>query len=98
MPALSCYANVHDTAVALLERKGYQVWFDAETDLFFAEREGWDFAADDPVALLGVIAIYEATAPRGYEDYWWRDRAATGATQRLPRKPARKYVSVIERN
>lgn len=97
MPALSYYTNVHDTAVALLERKGFQIWFEPETDVYFAERDGWDFVADDPVALLGLVAIYEAAGPSEHEEYWWRDRGAAGVTKRLPTKPRRKYVSVVDR-
>ena len=72
MPALSEYANVFDTAVAVLERKGYQVWVSPRTDLVWAQRDGWDFAAETPIALLGLVAIYEHTRPAGYTEYWWR--------------------------
>ena len=97
MPALSQYSNVHDTAVALLRQKGYQVWTSAAGDTWYAERDGWDFAAFDPVGLLGVVAIFEAVAPADYREYWWRDEAAAGAASSLPTQPTRPYVPVYRR-
>jgi hypothetical protein len=97
MPTLSQYTNVFDTAVALLHRKGYQVWRDDPSQLYFAERDGWDFAADDPVGLLGVVSIYEERAPTGYSEYWWRSSADTGSERALPTKPARPYTPVYAR-
>lgn len=96
MPTLSQYTNVHDTAVALLQRKGYQVWRDDGARLYCAERDGWDFAADDPVGLLGVVTIFEARRPTTYAEYWWRDDAARGAESRLPPRPERPYASVMK--
>ena len=94
MPALSQYTNVESTAVAVLRTKGFQVWEDREAELIWAEKDGWDFAADSACALLGVVAIYEAVRPATYEQYWWRLRE--GGTV-LPAGP-RPYRSVIERD
>jgi hypothetical protein len=94
MPALSQYSNVDDTAVALLKRKGYQVWRNDEHQLYYAERDGWDFAANDPVGLLGIIAIFETVSPTEFREYWWRDDSAAGLTYRLPTSPERQYRPV----
>jgi hypothetical protein len=94
MPTLSQYTNVHDTAVDLLHRKGYQVWRDEGAQLYYAERDGWDFAVDDPVGLLGVVAIYEARQPSAYVEYWWRDDSVSGAERRLPTRPERDFMPV----
>lgn len=72
MPALSYYTNVHNTALVVLERKGYRLW--TENEVYCAEKDGWDFMADDPVQLLGVVAIYEFQKPAEYQEYWWRLR------------------------
>lgn len=95
MPALSEYSNVYNTAILILEQKGFRVWRDPETDLFCCERDGWDFMADSPCGLLGVVAIFEFKAPADFREYWWRqegpDRYGSLPTQSPP------YVSVVDR-
>jgi hypothetical protein len=78
VPALGEYANVFDTALAVLEQKGYDVWKDEAADVFCAQRGGWDFTADSPISLLGLVAIYEHTRPQAYTEYWWRAVPAHG--------------------
>lgn len=92
MPTLSEYANVYGTALQVLKDKGYQVWFEPTTNLFWAERNGWDFAADSPTGLLGVVAIYEHRRPDQYKEYWWRGDEID--VQDLPAVPA-PYSSVL---
>ncbi len=72
MPSLSEYVNVYNTALEVLRVKGYRVWFDKEADMYCAEKDGWDFMADGPISLLGLVAIYEHQNPSTYRDYWWR--------------------------
>ena len=71
MPALSEHVNVYTTAIAVLERKGFSVWYEREQDTFFAQRDGWDFAADNPVSLLGLVTIFEYKNPSEYTSRWW---------------------------
>lgn len=59
MPALSEYTNVYNTALNILDKKGFSTWYDDEIDMFCAEKDGWDFMAESPCALLGVVSIYE---------------------------------------
>jgi hypothetical protein len=94
MPALSEYANVYDTALAVLEQKGFSVWKNEKTDLFYAQREGWDFVAENPISLLGLVAIYEHKKPEAYCEYWWKTASAQGS-QSLP-TIAPEYVSVTK--
>jgi hypothetical protein len=96
MPTLSQYTNVYNTAVALLRKKGFQVWRD-EGQRYWAERDGWDFLADDPVGLLGLVAIFEARCPPEWTEYWWRDAEASYAHRNLPAAPARPYEPVYVR-
>jgi hypothetical protein len=72
MPALSYYSNVHNTALVILQRKGYRLWAEQDGDLICAEKDGWDFMADDPVQLPGVIAIYEFHHPPACSESWWK--------------------------
>jgi hypothetical protein len=72
MPALSYWLNVHNTALVVLQRKGYRVWTVHEGEKICAEKNGWDFMADDPVQLLGVVAIYEHHQPSAHHEYWWK--------------------------
>ncbi|MFC5474361.1 hypothetical protein [Paraherbaspirillum soli] len=73
MAALSEYANVQDTALKILLKKGYQFWFDDRTELYCAEKNGWDFKAESPCGLLGIVTIYEFKNPGQYSEYWWKE-------------------------
>ncbi|MBI6547190.1 hypothetical protein [Xenorhabdus lircayensis] len=73
MPALSEYTNVYNTALNILDKKGYRVWYDKKLQAYCAEKNGWDFMGNTPCGLLGVIAIYEYKQPEEYQEYWWRD-------------------------
>jgi hypothetical protein len=95
VPALGEYANVFDTALAVLEQKGYAVWKDETADMFCAQRAGWDFTADSPISLLGLVAIYEHKHPDTYTEYWWRTQPAHG-WQSLPTTPP-DYTPVWQR-
>ncbi len=96
MAALSEYANVHNTALHVLYAKGFQVWHDKETDLYCAERGGWDFMAESPTSLLGVVAIYEYRNPSRYAEYWWREEGPADF-RNLPSKP-KPYKPVWKKN
>ena len=92
MPALSEYTNVYNTALNVLKKKGFQSWYDEETDLFCAEKDGWDFMADSPCGLLGVVTIVEFIQPKNHEEYWWRVEDEQ-LYRNIPSEP-KKYVSV----
>lgn len=92
MPALSEYINVYNTALLILLRKGFQVWYDEETKSYCAEREGWDFTAQSPCGLLGVIAIFEHKQPSEYREYWWREEGPI-IRDKLPSEP-KPYTAV----
>jgi hypothetical protein len=95
MPALSEYSNVYNDALLILLKKGYQVWYSKDADVYCAERNGWDFQADTPCGLLGIVAIYEFRQPAAYVEYWWREDGSDVYHQ-LPEQP-RPYKSVVER-
>jgi hypothetical protein len=95
VPALGDYPNVWDSALAVLEEKGYAVWHSPGADLYYAQRDGWDFAADTPTALLGLVAIYEHRDPAGYAENWWRAQPRHKSTE-LPATPP-DYIPVWQR-
>ena len=72
MATLSEYSNVYNTALNILDQKGFRLWYDDETNMFCAEKDGWDFMAESPCGLLGVVSIYEHIKPNFYEEGWWR--------------------------
>lgn len=86
MPALSEHVNVYTTALAVLEHKGFTIWYDRERDTFRAERDGWEFWADNPISLLGLTTIFEHRNPTEYTDRWWE----TEGTIRYPHVPEEK--------
>ncbi len=93
MPSLSEYTNVYDTALFILREKGYQLWVDEARQVFCAEKDGWDFEADSPCGLLGIVAIFEARRPTTYAEYWWREKDAD-LYRSLPKAPERAYEPV----
>ena len=96
MPALSEYSNVHNTALLILQQKGFQVWYDRKQDVYWAEKDGWDFMSDSPCGLLGVVAIFEHKQPSTYREYWWREDGPD-VYRNLPDHPPRDYVPVFNR-
>ncbi|OOS07805.1 hypothetical protein SAMN02745664_12126 [Moraxella cuniculi DSM 21768] len=56
--------------IKTITNKGYQFWID-DNGSFWAEKDGWDFVADDLAGLLGVIAIYEYKKPKEFRERWW---------------------------
>jgi hypothetical protein len=71
MPALSEYSNVYNSALLIVKSKGYDVWYRQETDHYCAQKDGWDFWANSPCGLLGLIAMFEHLSPAEHKDYWW---------------------------
>ncbi|MBD1229592.1 hypothetical protein [Xenorhabdus griffiniae] len=93
MPVLSEYSNVTNTVFNVLDKKGFNIWYDEEVNMYCAEKDGWDFMADSPCGLLGVISIYEFKQPAEYKEYWWRDEEKD-LLNNLSHTPP-EYTSVI---
>ena len=65
-------SEVHDVgnvSIVILRGKGYRVWWEASerpsADDWWAEKEGREFVARSPLALLGLVALWE-----GRGDEW----------------------------
>ena len=90
MAALSEHSNVYNTALLVLKRKGYQVWYNSNTKDYCAEKDGWDFMSRSPCGLLGLVAIYEIKRPSSFAEYWWREEGPE-LYRALPNAPEREY-------
>jgi hypothetical protein len=86
VPALSEYPNVYNSVLEVIRAKGFEVWRDVDSGLVYGQKDGWDFAADSPVGLLGLIALWEARSPDEYSEYWWRQEGETTFLS-LPTQP-----------
>ena len=71
MATLTDSGNINNTILIILEKKGFQVWSD-RANSYWAEKNGWDFAAYSLPELLGLINIYEFISPEEYKEYWWK--------------------------
>ena len=72
MADLSAYLNVYNTALVVLTRKGWSVSFDSAQDWWHARKDEWELLANDPMQLLGLVAIHEYHAPQRKVEYWWK--------------------------
>jgi len=79
MASLGSHINVWETCLQLMDRLGYELEAtfcieEGEEGMgtWFAMKDGFDFAADDPIQLLGLVAIHEDVRPEKDEPYWWR--------------------------
>jgi hypothetical protein len=95
MPALGEYVNVYNSALQVLESKGFRVWIDKQADMFCAERNGWDLMAENPISLLGLVALLEHRSPDIYKEYWWKSEGSLDY-RALPEEPP-NYISITKR-
>ena len=72
MSLLSSYINVFNTCLVLLQRRGYALRYERANDAWFAEKAGFAFRGDNPIELLGLVAIYEEIRPSTGVEYWWK--------------------------
>lgn len=80
MASLGSHANVWETCLQLMNRRGYSLeteYPDDEDDeglsMWFAAKDGFTFAADNPIELLGLVTVYEDVQPKEDRPYWWRE-------------------------
>jgi hypothetical protein len=93
MASLSEHSNVYNSALLVLKKKGYQIWYDSKTEDYCAERDGWDFRSPSPCGLLGLVAIFEFKQPAGFVEYWWREEGPE-VYRDLPSQAERAYQPV----
>jgi hypothetical protein len=56
----------------ILQQKGYTLRHDREKDTWHADKDGWEFLADNPIELLGLLSIYDHHAPKEKGGNWWK--------------------------
>jgi|JI6StandDraft_1071083.scaffolds.fasta_scaffold457332_2 hypothetical protein len=69
---LSSYVNVYNTCLVLLDRQGYALRCEMPQEVWFAEKEGFIFRADNPIELLGLVTIRQELKPTADTEYWWK--------------------------
>ena len=77
--SLASHANVYNTCLRILRRRGYSLRLEYgadvgeadESPLWVAEKDGFRFMADNAVELLGLTAVFEFVKPEKDEPYWW---------------------------
>lgn len=72
MTQLSSYPNVFNTCLVLLRREGFNLAYDKANDVWKAERNEFQFKADNPIELLGLVSIYQKLQPKDQKEYWWQ--------------------------
>lgn len=73
--------NVYNTCLLIIQGKGFDLHVEGELDedgcypsdlLWIAQKGDFIFKADNPIELLGLIAIYDHVQPTLDTPYWWR--------------------------
>jgi hypothetical protein len=79
--SLGSNGNVRNTCLRILRNRGYEIKVEGElsedgcfpTDaLWIAEKDNFRFMGDNPIELLGLVAIYDYIQPSKDVPYWWR--------------------------
>jgi hypothetical protein len=77
---LASHANVYNTCLRILRSRGFALEVSGEprpdgaypTDChWIARKDGFYFCADNPIELLGLVAISDHVRPEEDRPYWW---------------------------
>lgn len=77
---LASHANVYNTCLRILRARGFDLEVSGEREpgggfpaecSWLAHRDGFYFQADNPIELLGLVAVYDHKHPDKDEPYWW---------------------------
>lgn len=78
--SLSSNANVYNSCLLILRERGFKMHIEGEIDeegcypfhtIWRAEKGAFLFTADNPVELLGLVAIHDHVQPSEDKPYWW---------------------------
>ena len=78
---LASHANVYGTCLRILRSRGFdlEVRGDPEPDgsypvekHWIARKGGFYFCGDNPVELLGLVAVFDHVQPATDRPYWWQ--------------------------
>lgn len=91
-------SEVHDVgnlAIITLRRKGYRVWWEASerqtADDWWAKKERREFVATSPLALLGLVALWE-----GRGDEWQEKPGGPDLLRQLKREAFASFTRATE--
>ena len=91
-------SEVHDVgnvAIITLRRKGYRVWWEASerpnADDWWAKKERREFVARSPLALLGLVALWE-----GRGDEWQKKPDEPDLLRQLKREALAGFTPPTE--
>ena len=91
---LGSHLNVHNTCLRILVERGYALRVTGEvveegqypTDChWIAEKDDFYFCADNPIELLGLVAIRDHLQPPEDVNYWWRTKGPDLRSELLER-------------
>jgi hypothetical protein len=78
---LASHGNVYNTCLRILRARGFELAVSGEPQpdgnypverQWFARKEGFYFCADNPIELLGLVAVYDYVRPADDRPYWWK--------------------------
>jgi hypothetical protein len=78
---LASHSNVYNACLLILRRRGFALRVAGERTpdgcyppnaLWIAEKDGFSFCGDNPIELLGLVAVYDHMQPEEDRSYWWR--------------------------
>jgi hypothetical protein len=73
--------------------------YEAESaDGYLAEKDGYTFAGDNPIELLGLTAVYEYVQPSRNEPYWWVVRGPKISAELMERGLEKALAELRERD
>jgi hypothetical protein len=77
---LASNANVYNTCLRILRARGFALEVSGEPEPdgsypascnWIARKDGFYFCGDNPIELLGLVAIFDHVRPTADESYWW---------------------------
>lgn len=77
---LASNANVHNTCLRILRSRGFSLEVSGEPEPdgsypvscnWIARKGDFYFCGDNPIELLGLVAIYDHVQPQEDRSYWW---------------------------
>jgi hypothetical protein len=77
---LASNANVYNTCLRILRSRGFELEVSGEAESdgsypischWIARKDGFYFCGDNPIELLGLVAVYDHVRPSVDEPYWW---------------------------
>lgn len=78
---LTSHFNVWNTCLHILRVRGFALRVDGgllpdgsyrPDATWIAEKDGFYFSADNPIELIGLVAVYDHVRPKKDVPYWWQ--------------------------